>query len=134
MGLTVREGTERRKSYSFRQNLGYYTSATHHIYEAVKRLFEANVPSETPIRLFGVGLDNLVHGGTSFSNMEDMLDGKDERNSNIYKALDEINNKYDNGLIRGSVLKIGFREPKGISFSFKKDTYWRSVYKADEGE
>ena len=129
--LTVRESG--MKTYSFRQNLGFYTSATHHIYEAVKSLFIENVSLSTPLRLMGVGLDNLIYGSTSFANMEDMIEGVDDRNESLYKAIDEINGKYNNGLVRGSVLKIGFRQPQGISFSFKKDSFWRSIYSPPDG-
>ncbi len=117
VSLTVREAG--MKTYSFRKKLGFFTSATHHIYYAAKKLFLSNVSLDMPLRLFGVGLDGLVYGSVALANLEDTMNDIDRDAINLYNAIDRINEKYRNGVIRGSVLKIGYRGPLGIPPSIK---------------
>ncbi len=111
--LTVR--TNDMRTVSFRRNLGFFTSATHHIYDAAKALFEDNVTMEIPLRHIGVGLSELVYGGAVLANLEDIISGTSEKKITLYNVIDEINSRHNNGLIRGSSLGISYRKQTVIS-------------------
>lgn len=96
------------ETYNFRRNLGFFTSATHHLYEICRNMF-LEYSKNAPIRLFGVGLSDLAHGGSVLFNMEDTINGNDKHYSKLYNIIDEINSKYSGGIIRGSSLKISYR-------------------------
>lgn len=119
------------KMSSFRVDMGFHTSATHHIYETAKTILTSKVSFETPVRLIGVGIDNLIHGGAVLCNLDDVLSGNDDRYINLYKAIDAINNKYTNGLVHAAVMKINYRQPQVIPPTFKKDTFWRIQEETD---
>jgi DNA polymerase-4 len=65
------------------------TSSDHIIIPKVKELFHKIYKSETPVRLIGVRLSNLIHG----SKQIDMFNDTEEI-INLYKALDKINKKF----------------------------------------
>jgi DNA polymerase-4 len=94
------------KSSSYRRNLHFYTSASHHIYEAVKSMFLENVKMDIPLRVFGVCLGELRAGGAALVNLEDCMDGSSERYIKLYKAIDKINSRFHNGVQRCATLKI----------------------------
>ena len=105
--LTVRYSD--MSTRSFRRQLGFFTSATHHIYAAVKALFIENYCLSSPLRLFGVGVSDLSHGGAIFFNMDDIIEGVDDQLTSLYQVIDSINSKYSCGIMRGSTLKIDYR-------------------------
>jgi DNA polymerase-4 len=94
------------KSSSYRRNLHFYTSASHHIYGAVKSMFLENVKMDIPLRVFGVCLGELQAGRAALVNLEDCMNGESERYIKLYKAIDKINSRFHNGIQRCATLKI----------------------------
>jgi DNA polymerase-4 len=94
------------EGFSYRKNLNFYTSATHHIYEAIKALFLEHVNTDIPLRIFGVTLEDLRHGGAVLANLEDYMNGEDEKYIKLYGVIDKINSRARNGIKRGATLTI----------------------------
>jgi DNA polymerase-4 len=94
------------EGFSYRRGLRFYTSAAHHIYEAVKSLFLERVNADIPIRVFGVSLEGLYRGGAVLANLEDFINGDDERYIKLYKAIDRINETAPCGIQRCATLSI----------------------------
>ncbi|MDR2104314.1 MAG: DNA polymerase IV [Deferribacteraceae bacterium] len=93
------------ESYSYKCSLHFYTSAVHHIYEAAKTLFLENVKRGS-FRVFGVCLANLQGGAAVLANLEDFMNGADEKYKKLYAAIDKINADTPCGIKRCSTLKL----------------------------
>jgi DNA polymerase-4 len=109
------------EGFSYRRGLRFYTSAAHHIYEAVKSLFLERVNADIPIRVFGVSLEGLYRGGAVLANLEDFINGDDERYIKLYKAIDKINESAPCGIQRCATLSIPKYDSVGCIDSAPED-------------
>ena len=89
--------------YSSSNTLDTATDSTNEIFKISKNIFNTMYRKE-PIRLIGISLSCLEHGGITQLNMFDCIN---EKNCKIDKTVDSILEKYnDSGLItRGSLIK-----------------------------
>lgn len=89
--------------YSSSSTLDTATDSTNEIFKISKNIFNTMYRKE-PIRLIGISLSCLEHGGITQLNMFDCIN---EKNCKIDKTVDSILEKYNNsGLItRGSLIK-----------------------------
>ncbi|ADD68147.1 DNA-directed DNA polymerase [Denitrovibrio acetiphilus DSM 12809] len=100
-----------------RRTFGFFTSATHHIYEIAMSLFD-ELWDDYPIRLLGISLGSLVPGCVMLSNIMDDFQGWPD----IYDAIDKINDKYGKQVISyASVLKCKRRGAKTISPAWRPE-------------
>ncbi len=76
-------------SVSRQKGIGFFTSATHHIYETAIELFD-ELWDHRPIRLLGISIGNLVGESVILTNIMDDF-GKYPQ---LYDAIDKINSKY----------------------------------------
>jgi DNA polymerase-4 len=113
--LTIRDrdmGTVGR-----RHTFGFFTSATHHIYEIAMTIFD-ELWTGYPIRLLGVSLGSLVPGCVMLSNIMDDFQGWPD----IYDTIDKINDKYGKQVVSyASVLNCKRRGAKTISPAWRPD-------------
>jgi DNA polymerase-4 len=105
------EGTLKRRT------LPFFTSATHHIYEASLDLFKRIATPEKNIRQLGITLSGILEKTVMYSNIFD------KRNwENIYKAVDKINGKFGSSAITyASVLNCERKGALTISPAWKPD-------------
>lgn len=100
-----------------RRTFGFFTAATHHIYEIAMSIFDEIWQGEA-IRLLGVSLGSLVPGCVMLSNIMDDFQGWPE----IYDTIDKINNKYGKQAVSfGSVLNCKRKGAKTISPAWRPD-------------
>jgi DNA polymerase-4 len=101
------------KSHTF----GFFTSATHHIYNEALVLFDKLWRDEA-IRLLGISLGSLAENCVTLSNIFD----EPKKWSEIYKVIDDINIKHGKQTVTfGSVLKCKRRGAKTISPAWRPD-------------
>lgn len=105
------------KSVSKRRTIGFFTAATHHIYEIAMSVFDELWKGEA-IRLLGVSIGSLVPGCVMLSNVMDDFKNWPE----IYNTIDEINAKYGKQAVSfGSVLKCKRKGAKTISPAWRPE-------------
>lgn len=98
-----------------RYTLPFFTSATHHIYDASLDLFNKIATPEKNIRQLGVTLSGLLEKTVMYSNIFDRKNWK-----SIYKAVDSINKKFGSSAITyASVLNCERRGALTISPAWK---------------
>lgn len=98
-----------------RHTLPFFTSATHHIYNAALILFDEIASQENNIRQLGITLSNLLEKTVLYSNVFDK-----KKWENLYKALDSINGKFGaSGITYASVLNCERRGALTISPAWK---------------
>lgn len=96
---------------------GFFTAATHHIYEIAMTLFD-ELWDGSPVRLLGVSLGSLVPGCVMLSHIMDDFQGWTQ----IYNTIDEINTKYGKEAVSfGTVLNCKRRGAKTISPAWRPD-------------
>lgn len=100
-----------------RHTFGFFTAATHHIYEITMSLFDELWSGEA-IRLLGISLGSLVPGCVQLSNiMDEKQDWAD-----IYDTIDKINNKYGKQAVSyASVLNCKRKGAKTISPAWRPE-------------
>ena len=100
-----------------RRTFGFFTSATHHIYEIALSIFDEIWEGEA-IRLLGVSLGSLVPGCVTLSNIMDNFGNWPE----IYGIIDEINEKYGKMSVSfGTILKCKRKGAKTISPAWRPE-------------
>jgi len=100
-----------------RRTFGFFTSATHHIYEIAMSIFDELWKGED-VRLLGVSLGSLVPGCVMLSNIMDDFQGW----ADIYDTIDKINTKYGKTAVSfGTVLQCRRRGAKTISPAWRPD-------------
>jgi DNA polymerase-4 len=100
-----------------RHTFGFFTSATHHIYEVALNIFD-EIWTGFPIRLLGVSLGSLVPGCVMLSNVMDSFNNW----SQLYGAIDKINDKYGKETVCfATVLKCKRRGAKTISPAWRPE-------------
>ncbi|PLX69745.1 MAG: DNA polymerase IV [Denitrovibrio sp.] len=106
-----------RQDVGKRRTFGFFTSATHHIYEIAMSIFD-EIWSGEDIRLLGVSLGSLVPSCVTLSNMMDDFQGW----ADVYDVIDEINTKYGKESVSfGTVLQCKRRGAKTISPAWRPD-------------
>jgi len=100
-----------------RHTFGFFTSATHHIYEIAASIFD-EIWEGQPIRLLGISLGSLVPGCVMLSNIMDDFQNWPA----LYDTIDSINSKYGKESVSfASVLKCKRRGAKTISPAWRPD-------------
>ncbi|PLX65750.1 MAG: DNA polymerase IV [Denitrovibrio sp.] len=101
-----------------RRTFGFFTAATHHIYDIALSIFDELWDCEISIRLLGVSLGSLVPGCVMLSNIMDDFQNWPE----IYDTIDKINNKYGKEAVSfATVLNCKRRGAKTISPAWRPD-------------
>jgi len=99
-----------------RLTLPYYTSATHHIYEASLDLIN-NFNVNYGIRLIGISLSNLIYNSKMLTHIFD-----NPKLEDIYNTIDKINNRYGSFTIcNASILMCKRIGSKTISPAWRPD-------------
>ncbi len=113
--LTIRD-TE-MSSVGKRKTFGFFTSATHHIYEESVSIFD-ELWNKTPIRLLGITLGNLVSEYVALTNIMDDF----QKYPQLYDAIDKINSKFGkNAVSYASVLNCKRIGAKTISPAWRPE-------------
>ncbi len=120
IALTVRFSD--MQTVSFRKTIEFRTSATHHLYYVAKSLFDANFKTFEPIRLLGISITSLDHLGSTYTNVDDLVDEKQVDRKKLYEAMDELNTKFGKRTVTyASVLKCRRKGSSVIAPSWKPD-------------
>lgn len=99
------------------KGIGFFTSATHHIYETATALFD-ELWDKRPIRLLGISLGNLIPESVTLTNVIDNFD----KYPQLYDAIDKINAKYGKSSVSyASVLNCQRRGAKTISPAWRPE-------------
>ncbi|TCK60783.1 DNA polymerase Y family protein [Seleniivibrio woodruffii] len=100
-----------------RKTFGFFTSATHHIYEEAVSIFD-EIWDKTPIRLLGITIGSLVSEYVALSNIMDDF----QKYPQLYDAIDKINSKYGkNAVSFASVLNCKRIGAKTISPAWRPE-------------
>lgn len=100
-----------------RHTFGFFTAATHHIYEVALNIFDEIWRGEA-IRLLGISLGSLVPGCVMLSNIMDDFNNWPD----IYNTIDKINTKYGKHAVTfGTVLNCKRKGAKTISPAWRPD-------------
>ncbi|MDY6821408.1 MAG: DNA polymerase IV [Deferribacterota bacterium] len=103
-----------------RYTLPFFTSSTHHIYNTALYLFNKNVDVEKNVRQLGIVLSRIVKGATVYTNIVETEKARKWRD--LYRAIDNINNKYGaSGINYASVLNCERKGALTISPAWKPD-------------
>ena len=86
------------------------THADHVLFPLIKKLFKKACQKGRPIRLIGVRLSNLVE-----ENHQPGLFDNHEKNTKLYQALDDLNNKFGKKTV-GRAATLGIRGREGNPF------------------
>lgn len=102
---------------SRQKGIGFFTAATHHIYETATALFD-ELWDNKPIRLLGISLGSLISEAVMLTNIMDNFD----KYPQLYDAIDKINNKYGKSSISyASVLNCKRIGAKTISPAWRPE-------------
>ena len=106
IAVTIRGNDFKNKSHQ--RQLFAPTDVTTEVYEISKALFQELWDGHTPLRLLGISLTNLSHGGETQMSLFD--EGDKEKARKIDKAVDAIRGKYGSDMIqRGSAMDSSAR-------------------------
>ena len=72
-----------------------YTNADDEIIPVVKNLFQKLYKKGTPVRLLGVRLSELTNDAVQTNLFSDT-----ERKNDLYKAIDEVKNRFGKGFVK----------------------------------
>ncbi len=89
-----KDGRHNFKSFIFQSPMGFYSSCDSEIFPAVRTLFKKHVNEDYPIRLVGVGVNNLMR------NYNLNLFSSTQKSDGLFKTIDTMRQLYGKSTIR----------------------------------